>query len=93
MLQHYKMFSLAAHKRVKLTKTHKLSEEPPESAVVDPTELFCPAHPTEPLQLFCDSCDVLTCRDCQLQKHRDHHYAYVKVFTARHDLGILFPNY
>ena len=74
---------LAAHKRVKLTKNHKLCEEPPEATIGNPAEQMCPDHPNEPLQLFCDSCDTLTCRDCQLQKHRDHQYAYVKEAAAK----------
>ena len=73
---------VAAHKRVKLTKGHTLSDEPP-TITRDKSESYCPEHPTEPLQLFCDSCDTLTCRDCQLQKHRDHRYDYVKEAAAR----------
>ena len=34
-------------------------------------------HKSEPLQLFCETCDVLTCRDCQLHEHRDHKYLFV----------------
>lgn len=25
--------------------------------------------------MFCETCDRLTCRDCQLLKHKDHKYA------------------
>lgn len=46
-------------------------------------EKFCPIHPKEPLQLFCDPCEVLTCRDCQLQQHKNHRYDYVKEAAAR----------
>lgn len=34
--------------------------------------VFCDIHKQEPLKLFCETCDRLTCRDCQLQKHKDH---------------------
>ncbi|VDD80197.1 unnamed protein product [Mesocestoides corti] len=34
--------------------------------------LQCEAHPRESLELFCETCGVLTCRDCQLSVHRDH---------------------
>ncbi|KAI8440743.1 hypothetical protein MSG28_009082 [Choristoneura fumiferana] len=30
----------------------------------------------ERLSLFCETCDRLTCRDCQLQHHRDHKYQF-----------------
>lgn len=34
--------------------------------------VFCEIHKQEPLKLFCETCDRLTCRDCQLLKHKDH---------------------
>ncbi|VDL18283.1 unnamed protein product [Hymenolepis diminuta] len=34
--------------------------------------LMCEIHPQEALELFCETCGVLTCRDCQLSLHRDH---------------------
>lgn len=38
--------------------------------------MFCDVHKQEPLKLFCETCDLLTCRDCQLVKHKDHKYSY-----------------
>ncbi|KFQ90607.1 Transcription intermediary factor 1-beta, partial [Nipponia nippon] len=35
--------------------------------------VYCSIHKHEPLVLFCDTCDTLTCRDCQLNAHKDHH--------------------
>nr|XP_021138144.1 transcription intermediary factor 1-beta [Columba livia] len=32
----------------------------------------CAAHPGEMLVFFCDTCDTLTCHDCQLSGHKDH---------------------
>ncbi|KAM7540903.1 hypothetical protein Aperf_G00000026661 [Anoplocephala perfoliata] len=34
--------------------------------------LKCEVHPRESLELYCETCGVLTCRDCQLSVHRDH---------------------
>ena len=34
--------------------------------------VYCNVHKHEPLVLFCESCDTLTCRDCQLNAHKDH---------------------
>jgi hypothetical protein len=31
----------------------------------------------ESLSLFCETCDKLTCRDCQLTDHRDHKYKFI----------------
>ncbi|XP_063293000.1 transcription intermediary factor 1-beta [Pelobates fuscus] len=66
-----------AHQRVKYTKDHTVkvtggSKKEPEHAV------YCPVHKHEPLMLFCDTCDTLTCRDCQLQGHKDHQYQFLE---------------
>lgn len=36
--------------------------------------VFCPIHKQEPLKLYCETCDTLTCRDCQLLEHKEHRY-------------------
>ena len=36
--------------------------------------MFCPTHKQEQLKLYCETCDKLTCRDCQLIDHRGHKY-------------------
>lgn len=37
----------------------------------------------ERLGLFCETCDRLTCRDCQLQHHRDHKYQFSAEMAAQ----------
>lgn len=37
----------------------------------------------ERLSLFCETCDRLTCRDCQLQHHRDHKYQFSTEMAAQ----------
>nr|CAD7266521.1 unnamed protein product [Timema shepardi] len=32
---------------------------------------------SESLSLFCETCDQLTCRDCQLSDHREHKYKFI----------------
>ncbi|KAM4014780.1 transcription intermediary factor 1-beta [Anomaloglossus baeobatrachus] len=66
-----------AHQRVKYTKDHSIrvttgSKKESEHIV------YCPIHNQEPLMLFCDTCDTLTCRDCQLQGHKDHQYQFLE---------------
>ncbi|XP_053308226.1 transcription intermediary factor 1-beta-like [Spea bombifrons] len=66
-----------AHQRVKYTKDHTVkvtstSKKEAERAV------YCPLHKHEPLMLFCETCDTLTCRDCQLQTHKDHQYQFLE---------------
>ncbi|KAM6255560.1 tripartite motif-containing protein 66 isoform 3-T3 [Spheniscus humboldti] len=39
--------------------------------------LFCPAHTREPLKLFCETCDTLTCRSCLLTEHKEHSFRHL----------------
>ncbi|XP_039924530.1 tripartite motif-containing protein 66 isoform X2 [Hirundo rustica] len=38
---------------------------------------LCPAHPQEPLKVFCETCDTLTCRSCLLLEHREHRFRHL----------------
>ncbi|MBZ3884982.1 E3 ubiquitin-protein ligase TRIM33 [Sciurus carolinensis] len=40
--------------------------------------VFCPVHKQEQLKLFCETCDRLTCRDCQLLEHKEHRYQFLE---------------
>ncbi|KAF1483069.1 Tripartite motif-containing protein 66, partial [Eudyptula minor novaehollandiae] len=39
--------------------------------------LFCPAHTREPLKLFCETCDTLTCHSCLLTEHKEHSFRHL----------------
>ncbi|NXL55433.1 TRI66 protein, partial [Chordeiles acutipennis] len=39
--------------------------------------LFCPVHTQEPLKLFCETCDTLTCRNCLLTEHKEHRFRHL----------------
>ncbi|NWU60351.1 TRI66 protein, partial [Pterocles burchelli] len=45
----------------------------------EPSEfsLFCSAHTQEPLKLFCETCDTLTCRSCLLAQHKEHRFRHL----------------
>ncbi|XP_068095007.1 transcription intermediary factor 1-beta isoform X2 [Hyperolius riggenbachi] len=66
-----------AHQRVKYTKDHTVKVKGGSKPESEHT-VFCPVHKQEPLILFCDTCDTLTCRDCQLQSHKDHQYQFLE---------------
>ncbi|KAI1889831.1 hypothetical protein AGOR_G00166980 [Albula goreensis] len=38
---------------------------------------LCHFHKQEPLDLFCESCDLLSCSSCHLTTHRDHRVVHV----------------
>ncbi|XP_075810084.1 transcription intermediary factor 1-alpha isoform X6 [Microtus pennsylvanicus] len=40
--------------------------------------VFCPFHKKEQLKLYCETCDKLTCRDCQLLEHKEHRYQFIE---------------
>uniref|UniRef100_A0A8D3CQI3 E3 ubiquitin-protein ligase TRIM33 n=1 Tax=Scophthalmus maximus TaxID=52904 RepID=A0A8D3CQI3_SCOMX len=63
-----------AHQRVKITKDHKIHSV----ATSGQRPVFCPIHRQEPLKLFCETCDTLTCRDCQLLEHKEHRYQFLE---------------
>uniref|UniRef100_A0A674B6B8 RING-type E3 ubiquitin transferase n=1 Tax=Salmo trutta TaxID=8032 RepID=A0A674B6B8_SALTR len=73
---------IEAHQRVKITKDHKIrkKEDVSEESVGASGQrpVFCPIHKQEPLKLFCETCDTLTCRDCQLLEHKEHRYQFLE---------------
>ncbi|XP_044062713.1 mucin-5AC isoform X2 [Siniperca chuatsi] len=68
---------VSAHRRVTLTRSHRILNQPPAGAVSTPPTKFCRLHPSETLKLFCFTCNQLTCRDCQLMTHMNHRYQFV----------------
>ncbi|XP_045148227.1 transcription intermediary factor 1-beta, partial [Echinops telfairi] len=67
-----------AHQRVKYTKDHTVRSTGPAKTRDGERTVFCNVHKHEPLVLFCESCDTLTCRDCQLNAHKDHQYQFLE---------------
>ncbi|GAA6105806.1 transcription intermediary factor 1-alpha isoform X5 [Tachysurus ichikawai] len=79
---------IEAHQRVKFTRDHTIRqmEEMSSEAMGASTQkpVFCEVHKQEPLKLFCETCDRLTCRDCQLLKHKDHNYQFLEDAYRNH---------
>uniref|UniRef100_A0A4W4H6W9 E3 ubiquitin-protein ligase TRIM33 n=1 Tax=Electrophorus electricus TaxID=8005 RepID=A0A4W4H6W9_ELEEL len=73
---------IEAHQRVKFTKDHTIrkKEEVSHESVGTSGQrtVFCPIHKQEALKLFCETCDKLTCRDCQLLEHKEHRYQFLE---------------
>ncbi|XP_025918707.1 transcription intermediary factor 1-beta-like [Apteryx rowi] len=67
-----------AHQRVKYTKDHTVRAAGGSKAKEGERAVYCAVHKHEPLVLFCDTCDTLTCRDCQLNAHKDHQYQFLE---------------
>eukprot|EP00731_Ephydatia_muelleri_P008764 Em0004g1102a len=68
------------HKRNKILQHHQMVGLDKESLNVLPsimkpiTKRFCsqPDHEIEELEYYCETCQLLTCRDCTLGLHKDH---------------------
>ncbi|XP_047189355.1 transcription intermediary factor 1-alpha-like isoform X1 [Scophthalmus maximus] len=77
-----------AHQRVKFTKDHTIRQKTDVSQEVHGVStqrpMFCDIHKQETLKLFCETCDQLTCRDCQLVKHKDHNYQFLEDAFKNH---------
>ncbi|XP_026173624.1 E3 ubiquitin-protein ligase TRIM33 [Mastacembelus armatus] len=74
---------VSAHRRVTVTRSHRLLNQPPAGSVSAPPIKFCRLHPSEPLKLFCFTCKQFTCRDCQLMAHMNHRYEFVTEASDR----------
>ena len=69
-----------AHQRVRVTKDHVIKEKSEVASTsgesnggrTEQKPLFCAVHLQEQLKLYCETCEKLTCRDCQLQEHKEH---------------------
>ena len=46
--------------------------------------MFCSKHPTKELDLYCEMCEELVCRDCTVRIHRDHQYDLVTDAFQKH---------
>ncbi|XP_029018864.1 transcription intermediary factor 1-alpha isoform X2 [Betta splendens] len=78
---------IVAHQRVKFTRDHTIrqkEEMSPAVGISTQRPVFCNIHKQEPLKLFCETCDRLTCRDCQLLKHKDHNYQFLEDAYRNH---------
>ncbi|KAI3371113.1 hypothetical protein L3Q82_023748 [Scortum barcoo] len=77
-----------AHQRVKFTRDHTIRQKTGTSqeirGVSTQRPMLCDVHKQEPLKLFCETCDLLTCRDCQLVKHKDHNYQFLEDAYKNH---------
>ncbi|XP_028298115.1 tripartite motif-containing protein 66 isoform X2 [Gouania willdenowi] len=52
--------------------------------------LMCHSHRQEPLELFCESCDLLCCSSCHLSSHKNHRV--VQIEKALQDQQWLFES-
>ncbi|RUS80711.1 hypothetical protein EGW08_011534 [Elysia chlorotica] len=70
-----------AHRRVRITKDHTIIPKAEVDVAVNKSpweqQMMCKLHKQEELKFFCERCEKLTCRDCQLVEHKDHKYQFL----------------
>ena len=71
---HLEWKEFATHELVSLDQ---LTED--ATNLVHPAQkvLHCPRHPAKELDLYCETCKEVICRDCIVKVHRDHQYDLV----------------
>ena len=71
---HLEWKEFATHELVSLDQ---LTED--ATNLVPPAQkvLHCPRHPAKELDLYCETCKEVICRDCIVKVHRDHQYDLV----------------
>ena len=74
-----------AHRRVKMTKDHKItsvassSKPSTKRATSELKDMTCQLHPGEKLNFYCEVCEKLTCRQCQmLPKCENHNFKTIE---------------
>ena len=88
-------YCLDVHRKWKDFQSHEISslDEVQETAsnMVTPKKVttLCTKHPTEPIKIYCETCDQLICRDCTVKTHRDHNYDLIPDAFPKHRDAIL----
>ncbi|KAF6213518.1 hypothetical protein GE061_011238 [Apolygus lucorum] len=79
------------HYKLKATSTHNLVDASTVIPTTDESlvEYRCKLHPTMQFEILCLKCDMMTCRNCQLEYHKQHsEYEFIadQCKTYKHEL-------
>ena len=86
---------LDIHHKWKEFQNHEISSlddvEETASKMVTPKKVttLCTRHPTEPIKIYCETCDELICRDCTIKSHHHHNYDLIPDAFPKHRDTIL----
>ncbi|CAI8040224.1 Tripartite motif-containing protein 3 [Geodia barretti] len=86
---------LITHRKWRELQGHEISTidqvQETASKMVTPKKVssVCSKHTTEPIKIYCETCDELICRDCTVKTHRDHNYDLVPDTFPKHRDAIL----
>ena len=86
---------LDTHRTWKELKTHEILKFDEVTAAASAMKsskkvvMLCPKHPTEPMKIYCETCDELICRDCTVRTHREHNYNLITECVPKHREAIV----
>ena len=86
---------LDTHRKWKELQGHEICGlndlEKKASKMVTPRKVIamCAKHTTEPIKIYCETCDQLICRDCTVKTHRDHNYDLIPDAFPKHRDALL----
>ena len=70
---------LSSHKVITLDQLEDVTQLIPQQK-----KMFCSKHQSKELDLYCEKCEELVCRDCTVRIHRDHQYDLVADAFQKH---------
>ena len=83
---HLEWKEFSSHEMVSL---NQLTEDVTNLVPPDQKILKCSKHPAKELDLYCEACKEVICRDCIVKVHRDHQYDLVtEAFPQQKDMLI-----
>ena len=80
-----------AHHRTKVTRGHKvIPYEQVKKGLYDIDirrfqKVNCPKHAEEALDMFCERCEVLVCKECKVGHHDNHRWTSVEKATVKYE--------
>ena len=86
---------LDTHCKWKELRSHEISSldnsQKAATKMVTPKQVskMCAKHPTEPIKIYCETCEELICRDCTVKIHRNHDYDLITAAFPKHQSSIL----
>ena len=82
------------HKRHRNLSKHKVIGLDQEGAkqlqatIIKPKERYCPYHEEHALRLYCETCNLLVCRDCTTGGHKGHSETELSTVAKTHQSTI-----
>ncbi|XP_045177696.2 E3 ubiquitin-protein ligase TRIM71-like [Mercenaria mercenaria] len=84
-----------AHFRTKVTRTHKVIPYSQVQKGLYDTDIreyqtpTCTKHADEPLNIFCEKCELLICKECKVGNHDDHKWSSADKAVLKYEVQMI----